>query len=147
MDSAAPSTTSMMSTSTPTPLRDRVGPLTTTFFPDKECSIAQVVAHETDVSNGTSVVAFLFSAFPEIDVCTAGKAGLVSTCLPGITNYEDVAGNSFFYSPGLVCPFSWTTVTTLASSPELFTGGSPWVNGIRVDTLEPDETVAICCPR
>jgi hypothetical protein len=153
--------TSTQASITP-PLRQNVGPLTTTFYPGERCSIPQILGLET--VNGTNIAATATPYWAEralapnlMDVCAPSYlVTTAATCLPGVTNYQDLLGGvmlsgnawglGFFYSPGLACPYQWTTATTLASDPSLFSASQPWVKGIRVDTMAPGETIAICCP-
>lgn len=64
-------------------------------------------------------------------------------CLPHVTNYQDIAGPGYFYSPGLACPSGWSTAATVTSGQG---GGSAMFNGVMMDTFLPGETAAICCP-
>ncbi|KAK0707955.1 hypothetical protein B0H67DRAFT_457979, partial [Lasiosphaeris hirsuta] len=49
-----------------------------------------------------------------------------------------------FYSPGILCPYGWTTATTVA--PGEVASGTDSAEQVR-SLLRDDETAAFCCPQ
>ncbi|POR32478.1 Uncharacterized protein TPAR_07320 [Tolypocladium paradoxum] len=123
---------------TATRLRQVIAPLTTTFHVPPLCSACTFVGAATDPAAKT---------YSEICAMYNVEGGCPSQtplmCFPHVTEYQDIAGPGYFYSPGIACPSGWWTAATVTSGQG---GGSAMFSGVMMDTFLPGETAAICCP-
>jgi hypothetical protein len=120
-----------------------LGPLTTTFTPPPECTVAVGAA-----SNG---LADFFGVGGDKDIaflgqgCSRGKAFDATTCWPetskGVEEKEAPLSGWGFYSPGLHCPVGYATACSATGGSG---GGSGWPVQFK---LRDGETAVGCCPR
>ncbi|KND94643.1 hypothetical protein TOPH_00755 [Tolypocladium ophioglossoides CBS 100239] len=107
---------------TATRLRQVIAPLTTTFHATPLCSDCTFVGAATDPAAET---------YSEMCAMYYVEGGCPSQtppmCLPHVTNYQDIVGPGYFYSPGLACPSGWWTAATVTSGQG---GGSRMFSGI-----------------
>ncbi|GJN78319.1 hypothetical protein PLIIFM63780_001812 [Purpureocillium lilacinum] len=140
MSSPAPLTSAPSMTPTTTDVRQLVGALTTMFVPDFRCSICSFEGTDNKPNYETEYFE-LCTAFREQRLCPSVEP---VACFPHVTALSDIAGG-FFYSPGLHCPYSWKTVATVtAGQAGNLTSGR--LSGVKMATLLPKETAAVCCP-
>lgn len=121
----------------PRQVRKLIAPLTTLFHPPSQCNQYTFIGAATDpaaVQYSEICAVFNFEG--------ACPSQTPPACLPHVTNYSDVAGPGFFYSPGLICPSGWSTAASVAQGKET-TG---LVSGVDVGTLLAGETAVVCCP-
>lgn len=120
--------------------RQLLGSLTTVFTLPQECTIF-AAQEESDTLRG----------FWAGQGCTSSEVVDTVTCWPSIDPSVLIPQGPLhglgFYSPGLICPSSWTTACTAAS---LLNGApSPLLTGTSFKfqfPLEPGETAVGCCP-
>lgn len=120
-----------------------LGPLTTTFTPPPECTVAVGAA-----SNG---LADFFGVGGAKDIaylgqgCSRGKAFDATTCWPGTSKGAEERDAPLsgwgFYSPGLHCPVGYATACSATGGSG---GGSGWPVQFK---LRDGETAVGCCPR
>lgn len=135
------STTDAASNS-PSTARYNIGPLTTTYTPPSECQRCTLATDQIGTGQFYSICEAYISELP----CHSQKWTL-SPCLPQVTNISSqIFGElAAFYSPGLACPSGWETAATVTSGAQGANYGL--VNGIGIETLLPNETAAVCCPK
>ncbi|PNY29264.1 Uncharacterized protein TCAP_00824 [Tolypocladium capitatum] len=124
---------------TATRLRQLIAPLTTTYHAPPVCSSCTFVGAATDPAAET--YSEICAMYNTVGGCRGQSPPM---CLPHVTNYQDIAGPGYFYSPGLACPSGWWTAATVTSGQG---SGRVMFNGVIMDTFLPGETAAICCPQ
>ncbi|KND86374.1 hypothetical protein TOPH_09001 [Tolypocladium ophioglossoides CBS 100239] len=131
---AAPTTT--------TRVRQLVGPLTTVYRPSLQCSDCTFSGTGSFPPNDGPNTAYTEDCymFHAESACPSQEP---PKCFPHVSEYSDIANPGWFYSPGLHCPEGWRTAATFTSGQG---GGSMLFSGVMMDSLLPEETVAICCP-
>lgn len=128
------------------------GPLTTLFTPPADCPLQAAITSLTRDSAQfrPAVLGFMpgsawASGFLE-------QSAIPNTCYPEGTPARQVTG---FFSPGVYCPFGWTTALTFISSQVRFNSYQTFTpSGVAVAnklteyfrSLLPSETMVLCCP-
>jgi hypothetical protein len=137
--------------------RSNLGPLTTTYTPDSACfalTLAQPL--NQNIPADGSITEYL-TMFGSGGPCLFGSSTTnPHMCFPQITAYDQLSGGGQFYSPGLVCPSSWSPVVTVVSgvvptatesaSASATVTDTAKVNGVITTTLLAGETAVVCCP-
>ena len=143
-----PLATTVDSFSTFVPPRSIIGPLTTTFIPPSHCSELGIVRFPNDYNEMSAYLAQVGTVVSQDNYATWD-----SLCWPSGSRILNPTTTSLwsvswgFYSPGLICPFGYTTACTSAPVTSNWRsvvsgGGFEFQN-----PLDPGETAAGCCPR
>ncbi|UNI20821.1 hypothetical protein JDV02_006873 [Purpureocillium takamizusanense] len=126
---------------TTTAPRNIIGPLTSVYVPNLNCNSCTFTGTGSQPLNNDATAYWENCGVYFQDTLCRGRTPL--PCMPHVTAYSDIAGASFFYSPGLHCPRSWRTVAMVSAADRK--PDTTFLSRISLDTLLPDETVAICC--
>ncbi len=139
----APSTTTATPPRTTTAPRNIIGPLTSVYVPNPNCNSCTFTGTGSKPLNNDATAYWEYCGVYFQETLCTGRTPL--PCMPHVTAYSDIEGASFFYSPGLHCPRSWRTVAVVSAADRK--PGTTFLSRVSLDTLLPDETVAICCYR